>query len=177
MKNAIWGLSLLLSMCIGAFAQAQAPQPGPEASRLAMFVGNWQYEGAAKASPVGPAAKISGKQTGRLLVGGFALEFTGEETGALGGVKFGEVDVYDPASKSNRYLGYQNDGSLWQGSSSFEGNVLKFSGSQTVKGVSYWVRGSITFAADAKSYTQQAEISTDGKTWAPWFELKCTKVS
>jgi hypothetical protein len=142
-----------------------------------MFAGNWQYDGAAKASPLGPAAKITGKQTGRMLAGGFALELTGEETGVFGGTKFGEIDVYDTAAKANRYLGYQDDGSTWQGSSSFTGNVLKFSGTQTAKGVSYQVRGTITFAADGKSFTQQAEVSTDGKTWAPWWETKYTKVS
>jgi len=177
MRNRTWSLSLFLAICIGISAQSQAPQPGPEAKKLAMFVGNWQYEGAAKASPLGPAAKISGKQTARVVGGGFAVEFTGEETGVFGGVKWGETDVYDSAAKSNRYLGYQDDGSTWQGSSSISGNVLKFSGTQSAKGVSYQARGTITFAADGKSFTQQNEISTDGKTWALWFDVKCTKVS
>jgi hypothetical protein len=153
-----------------------APQPGPEAKKLAMLAGNWQYEGAAKASPLGPAAKISGKQTGRIVGGGVGVEFTGEETGTFGGVKWAETDVYDSASKSNRFLGHQDDGSIWQGSSSFSGNVLKFSGTQTAKGVSYQMRGTITFAADGKSYTQQNEISTDGKAWALWSDVKYTKL-
>jgi hypothetical protein len=177
MAKAVCSVMVFLTVFIGVSTQAQTPQPGPDAKKLAMFVGSWQYEGTAKASPLGPAAKIAGKQTGRLVGGGFAVALTGEESGVFGGIQWGETDVYDSASKSNRYLGYQNDGSIWQGSSSFSGNVLKFSGTQTAKGVSYWVRGAITFAPDGKSYTQQTEISTDGKTWAPWWELKCTKAS
>jgi len=177
MRRRIWTLILSLATVIGVSVQSQAPQPGAEAKKLAMFVGNWQYEGTAKASPLGPAAKVSGRQTVRLVGGGFAVEWTGEESGVLGTGKFGEIDVYDAALKANRYLGFQDDGSTWQGTSSFSGNVVKFSGTQSTKGTSYQVRGTMTFAADGKSFAQQVEISTDGKTWAPWMELKVTRVS
>jgi hypothetical protein len=30
--------------------------------------------------------------------------------------------------------------------------------------------------ADGKSYVQAVEISTDGTTWAPWFDVKVTKI-
>ena len=124
---------------------------------------------------IGPASKIAGKQTGRMVAGGVAIENTGEETGPFGGIQWGETDVYDPASKTYRYLGYQNDGAVWQGTASAAGNVWKYSGTMTVKGTSYRVRTEATFTPDGKSFTWKAEVSTDGKTWAPWAETKATK--
>ena len=176
MRKIIWCVMTLLVVAAG-FGRAQAPQPGPEAKRLAMWAGNWQYEGSAQASPLGPASKISGKQTGRVAAGGFAMQSTGEESGTFGGIQWGELDVYDPASKTYRYLGYQSDGSVWQGTASVAGNVWRFSGTMTVKGTSYQIRTEATFATDGRSFDWKAEVSTDGKTWAPWAQTKTTKVS
>ncbi len=177
MRKVIWGCLTLLAVGIGVSALAQAPQPGPEARKLATFAGNWQYEGDAKASPLGPASKISGKQTGRVVAGGFAIQNTGEESGPFGGVQWGETYVYDAASKTYQYLGYQNDGAIWQGSASVTGNVWRLTGTMTAKGTSYRIRTEAAFAPDGKSFTWKAEISTDGKSWAPWAETKNTKVS
>src|SRR5512139_3609048 len=90
----------LLVLGLSTLLAAQAPKPGPEAGKLAVWVGAWQYEGEAQANPLGPAAKVSGRQTARLVMNGFALEWTGEEKGPFGGVQFGEMDVYDPAAKN-----------------------------------------------------------------------------
>ena len=114
MRKCIWFCLVAIVFGIGVSALAQAPQPGAEAKKLAMFAGTWQYAGEAKASPLGPASKIAGKQTGRMVAGGFAIQNTGEESV----IQWGETDVYDPASKTYRYLGYRNDGAVWQGSGS-----------------------------------------------------------
>src|SRR5205809_11504 len=47
---------------------AQAPKPSPEVRKLEVWVGTWTYEGDAKATPIGPAAKVSGTQTGRMTL-------------------------------------------------------------------------------------------------------------
>ena len=177
MRKCIWFCLVAIVFGIGVSALAQAPQPGAEAKKLAMFAGTWQYAGEAKASPLGPASKIAGKQTGRMVAGGFAIQNTGEESGPFGAIQWGETDVYDPGSKTYRYLGYQNDGAIWQGSGSVTGNVWKFSGTMTVKGTSYQVRTEATFTPDGKSFTWKAEVSTDGKTWAAWAETKASKTS
>jgi hypothetical protein len=147
---------------------AQAPQPGAEAKRLAVFVGTWQYEGDAAATPMGAAAKVSGKQTGRIVMNGFALELTGEEKGPFGGVQWGEMDVYDAASKTYPYFGYQNDGTIWSGSGTLTGAIWHWTGTITSKGVTYKYRSEGSFSADGKTFTWKNAISTDGKTWTPW---------
>ena len=176
MRKSISVCLVALVLGIGVSALAQAPQPGPEAKKMAMFSGNWQYAGEAKATPFAPASKIAGKQTGRMAAGGFAIETTGQESGQFGAIQWGETDVYDAGSKTYRYLGYQNDGTLWQGTGSVAGNVWKYSGTMTVKGISYRVRNEATFTPDGKSFTWKSEGSTDGKTWAVWAETNTTKI-
>jgi len=179
MSKRTWGWVGVVAMTasIAVSAAAQAPQPGPEVGKLSAFAGNWQYEGSAKASPLGPASKISGKQTGRSLANGAAFASEGQESGPFGGILWGETDTYDAASKTYRYLGYQNDGSIWQGTGTVNGNVWKWDGTMTVKGTAYRVRSVATFTADGNSFTWKSDLSTDGgKTWTPWTETKTTKV-
>jgi hypothetical protein len=165
----------VLLLAVSTQGIAQAPQPGPDVKKLEVFVGTWRYEGDAKASPIGPAAKISGTQTGRMVMNGFALEWTGEEKGPFGGVQWGEMDVYDASSKSYPYLGYQNDGTIWSGNMVVSGNTWKGTGTMTSKGASYRVRAESSISADGKTFTWKAEISVDGKTWAPWAQATMTK--
>jgi len=175
MKRVVLFASVLLFLGMSASVVAQPPKPGPEVGKLAVWVGAWQYEGEAQASPLGPAAKVSGRQTGRLVMNGFALEWTGEEKGPFGGVQFGEMDVYDPAAKNYPYLGYQNDGTIWSGALIASGSTWKATGTITFKGTTYKLRQETSFSADGKSFTWKNEISTDGKTWIPWVQGKMTK--
>jgi hypothetical protein len=154
---------------------AQAPKPGPEVKKLEAWVGTWAYEGDAKATPMGPATKISGTQTSRMVLNGFGLEWKGEEKGLFGAIQWSETDVYDSAAKTYPFFGVQNDGVTWTGTNTIVGNVWKSTGTQTVKGVTYKTRAESTPSADGKSWTQKFELSTDGKTWMPFMDLKLTK--
>jgi hypothetical protein len=173
-KSMLSGLSVLL-FAVSTQALAQAPQPGPEVKKLEAWVGVWRYEGNAKASPMGPAAKIAGTQTGRMVMNGFALEWKAEEKGAFGGVQWGEMDAYDASAKNYPFFGYQNDGTIWWGDNAVSGNTWKVTQTIISKGTHYMVRGAGSFSADGKTYTWKVEISSDGKTWAPWTEGTMTK--
>jgi len=177
MRKLVWVFATTTMFAIAVSFLAQKAQPGPEAKKMSMFAGTWTYTGEAKATPLGPAAKINGKQTGRVTGEGFGFENNGQEMGPFGGINWSETDVYDPGSKTYRYLGYQSDGSVWQGTGTNSGNVWQYSGTMTVKGTSYSVRTEATFAADGKSFVWKAEVSTDGKTWMPWSETKTVKTS
>ncbi len=168
---------ILLSIVLLASIRgiAQTPQPGPEVKKLEAFVGTWQYEGEAKASPIGPASKISGTLTARLVMNGFALEWNGAEKGAFGGVQWGEIDVYDPPTKSYPYFGYQNDGTIWSGSNVVNGNVWRATGTITCEGVSYRFRQEASFSVDGQTWTWKSEISVDGETWKAWIQGTMTK--
>jgi hypothetical protein len=173
-KAMLFGLTLLV-FTLASLLAAQVSRPGPEAKKLAVWVGVWQYEGEAQATPLGPAAKISGRQTGRLVMNDFALEWAGEEKGPFGGVQWGEMDVYDASSGTHPYFGYQNDGTTWSGANVVAANAWKATGTLTSKGVSYKFRQETTLSADGKTGTWKSEVSTDGKTWIPFTQGKLTK--
>ena len=173
-KSLLSALSALL-LVVSTRLTAQAPKPGPDVKKLETWVGTWTYEGEAKATPLGAAAKIAGTQTARMIAGGFGLEWTAEEKGAFGAVQWSETDVFDPATKTYPYFGVQNDGTLWSGSNTVVGNVWKATGTFTVKGTTYKTRSESTPSADGKSWTQKFELSTDGKSWMPWMETRLTK--
>jgi hypothetical protein len=173
-KVMLFGWTLVL-LAVSAQGIAQTPQPGPEVKKLAVFAAKWRYEGEAMASPLGPAAKISGIQTGRMVMGGFALQWTGQEKGAFGSVQWSETDAYDASSKTYPYFGVQNDGTTWSGSNVVSGNVWKATGTITSKGVSYKFRQDATASADGNTWTWKSEISTDGKAWTPWTQGTNTK--
>jgi hypothetical protein len=163
--------------CAGsALAQtASTPQPSPEVKKLSMWAGTWKYQGSAPASALGPASTISGQQVGTISGNGFVLTLAGRENGQFGGVEWGETDIYDPGAKLYRYVGWQNDGMVWQGTYSFAGNVSHAEGTQTVKGKSYQARSTTTLAADGKSMDWKLETSADGKTWTLAATQKLTK--
>jgi hypothetical protein len=171
---------LLMALLIATTTsgRAQAPQPSADAKRLAMLVGTFEYEGASVDSPVGPAAKMVGKMTGRLLGGGAALEVTGTDpSGPFGGIQWGEVHTWDPSQKVYRLLGYQSDGQLWHGTSTVSGNVWRFTTTWVIKGTAFYSRVAQAFSADGRSYDWKSEVSTDGKTWVPFAQQKGRKVS
>lgn len=177
-RSALLILVAVLAVTGHSTSQAQAPQPSAEAKKLAMFVGTFEYEGASVASPVGPAAKIAGKMTGRFLPGGFALELTGgDASGPFGGIQWSEVHAYDAAEKVYRVMGHQTDGQIWYGWSSVSGNVWRYSFTWVVKGVAYHGRTEHAWSADGRSYDWKGEVSTDGKTWVPFAQQKGKKVS
>ncbi len=174
MQRARW-LALLFLALPAVSLVAQAPKPPAEAAKLALWVGTWKYEGDVKASPLGAAAKLSGTQTGRMVMNGFFLEWKGEEKGAFGGVQWSEMDGYDPVAKNYPFTGYQNDGTTSAGANVVSGDTWKMTGTLTVKGVVYRQRATGTFSANGKTYAWTADLSTDGKTWIPWVVGKSTK--
>ena len=160
---------------IAQTAPPSAPQPSPEVKKLAAWSGAWKYQGSAPATAFGPASTVSGQQVGTISGNGFVLILAGHENGQFGGVDWGETDIYDPGTKQYRYMGWQNDGLVWQGTYTFVGNTAHGEGTQTVKGKVYQARSTTAFAADGKSADWKLEISPDGKTWTLAGTQKMTK--
>lgn len=166
-KFTIIGASLVVLFgAMGAVAARSAAPPDQRS--LALWVGVWQSEGTALATPLGPAAKISGRQTGRLIANGLALEWVGEETGPFGAIKWGEVLAYDAAEKEFAFFGGQSDGMAWSGKGHQEPASWKWTGTLVSKGVSYRYRNETAFSADGNSVRWKNELSVDGKIWMPW---------
>lgn len=173
---AVLALSGLTVSVSASGVQSGPPAPGPELKKFAVMVGTWKYEGTAEKTALGPAAKVSGTQTGQLIMGGYVLQWTGQENGAFGGIQWGEMDAYDTAAKAYTFYGYQNDGTTWSGTYSIAGSTWKGTSTMVVKGTKYWARSEMVLAADGKSATWTQDLSTDGgKTWVKFQSQKLTK--
>jgi len=164
------GLAALLSAAI-LQAQTPAPKPGPEQQKLNIWVGDWTYEGENQATPLGPAGKYVGKQTVRPILGGFFVEWHGEDRFS----SWYEVDGYDALNKRFFWTGFGNDGNVSSVAYTIEGTKVEYSGTVILGEKQYKIRGTATFAADFMSFVDKRELSVDGQTWMPNFQSKSTK--
>ena len=168
----------MLSLLIAFFAtatQAQMPTPKPasELEKVGTFwVGHWTYEGEYKHSPLGTGGKITGELSAEKILGGHFIQFRWTEHGTSGETHGLEIDKYDPVEKIFATSEYHDDGSTASGAYTFNGNTCAYEGKFDVASKHYMAKNTIVFAADLMSYTSKGEISTDGKTWALWWEEK-----
>ena len=179
MKRLFVTVLLVLAMPCLAFGQVltpQPPKPGPEHQKLGIWVGNWTYEGETKATPLGPAGKVTGKNTTRPILGDFFVEFRGEEKGPGGAFEWVEIDGYDPVAKLFTWNGFQSDGSVYVVTYTLDGTTMTYSGTLQAGGKLVKIRGTCVFAADFNSNVQKTEVSVDGKALLPSFEGKASKV-
>jgi hypothetical protein len=171
-------ISILLFLLVFCFAtamqaQAPAPKPDPALKKLSVLVGHWTVDGEQKPGPLGPGGKSSGEFGGQMILGGFFFQGRWTAKGALGGLV---IWGYDAVNKNFDFDMFSGDGTRMSGVVTVSGNAFTWAGKVVAAGKPYPVRGQIVVAADLRSGTETGEISADGKTWAPWFETKYTKV-
>jgi hypothetical protein len=172
-------LALIAVACLAgtAFAQqSNPPQPNLENQKLAIWHGEWTYEGTTHTTVLGSGYKSAGRMTGRPVQNGFASEFLYVEKGSAGETRYLEIDFWDPAIKRYAYIYLGNDGYVERGSFAMKGNVTTYEGAFTAEGRPYKVRGVETVAPDGQSFTKQIELSADGNTWVPFSTSKYLKV-
>jgi len=172
-------ISLIAVMSISAvLVLGQAPhalKPGPEHQKLSAFVGNWTFEGEAKASPMGPAGKVTGTDRIQWLPGGFFLERRSEGKGPAGDMKALEIMGYDSAKKVYTYSYFDSMGAAGSGTMTVSGNTWNVTGTGSMGEKTLQERCALTFASGGTSLDVKCEGSTDGKTWTPTLEGKATK--
>lgn len=167
---------MLLLFTVSIQTQIQTPKPAPEMKNYEVFIGEWEYEGESKETPIGPAGKYTGTQTARFILNGFFMEWRWKEKGPYGEVEGFQVDWYDDAKKSYNYHWYQNDGTSGIGTVIVKENIWSVTSDIIHKGIEYHTRGTDIFAPDGMSFIWKKEISTDGKNWMPYFECNVKKV-
>jgi hypothetical protein len=167
---------LVSAVAVWTQAPASAPKPAPELKKLAVYVGQWKYDGEYKPGLMGPAGKATGDATCEMILRGFFLEWRWREQVTTVETRGFEVISYDPVSKTYPSSAFGDDGSSSLGAYVLDGNISCYSGKLAVGGKQYLSKVSEVFAADSMSFMQKAEISSDGNTWTPLFEAKFTKV-
>jgi len=168
------GLLVLLGAIAATAQTPPAPKPGPEHQKLQMFLGNWTFEGEAKAGPLGPGGKFTGSDREE-SVGGFFIQRNFQGKGPAGEIKGVAILGYDSAKKSYVTSSFGSDGTASTGTATVNGNTWTFNETAAFAGKPIQNRCTIAFANGNASYTVKCETSADGKSWSPTFEGKATK--
>jgi hypothetical protein len=125
-------------------AQNAAPKPGAEHKRLERMLGQWSYQGEAKASPLGPAGKITSSETCEWSDGGFGLVCRSKGTGPKGPVTVLSVMGYDPAQKTYTYYVISSQGDNFFIRGQVSGNVWTWTDDIQMDGKSMKIRATVT---------------------------------
>lgn len=170
-------LTLTLIALVAATAtRAQAPTPTAEHKRLAYFVGTWQGENDMKASPFGPAGKMTSKEACQWFEGGFHMVCRTEMSGVMGAMKGMGILSYDSAQKSYVYYGIDSMGTNDTGRGTLSGQTWTWtSEGRTPDGQPVKSRYVMTIASPT-AYTMVWESSIAGGAWTRIMEGKNTKV-
>ncbi|HEU0275118.1 MAG TPA: DUF1579 family protein [Candidatus Udaeobacter sp.] len=156
----------------GQPSAAQLPKPGPEAQKLAYYLGTWEGQGETKGGPFGPAGKLSSTITCDWFTGGFQLVCRGEERGPTGKRAFLNILAYDEKAKAYAEYGISSLGeSEYSTGGSLVGNKRIFV--KDLDGIK--LRYTETQVSPVL-YTYLAEASKDGGPWTVIAEGKVTKV-
>jgi hypothetical protein len=175
MKVALSCVVCVVIVSSALVAQAPEMKPGPEHKRIGFFAGEWNYEGEAKESPLGPGGKTSGTETCEWFAGGFQLVCRTKGTGPKGpGTGMG-VMSYDPARKAYTYYAISSHGDniFVRGQSS--GKVWTWNDEATIEGKPMKVRATVTEETPT-SYAFRLEASVGGAPMTVVEEGKATKV-
>jgi hypothetical protein len=169
-------LCLLFSIIVSVSVMAQSPAaaPGAEHKRLDPFVGRWNIEGVAQASPYGPAGKLTSVDTFEWMPGGFFM--THRWDSRQGGVEIKGMEVigYDRNSKVYTSRFFDNLGNTGAFRATTQGQTWTWTGDTQVGGKPLKERCT-TIAATAATFTTKCEYSTDGAKWLANFDLKATR--
>jgi VCBS repeat-containing protein len=142
-------------------------RPGPEHERLNAFVGTWKTEGETRASPLGPAARITAVDTYEWFPGGFFLVH--HVDARVGDEEIKVIEIIGHDASNGRYFTRSFDS---QGNAgTYEVSVRD--GRWTFTGKSE--RATVQVSADGKTMTANWERSEDGSTWLPWMDVKLTR--
>jgi len=136
-------VAILLGTAI-VVAQTAAPKPGPEHKRLERMLGQWNYEGEAKASPLGPAGKVTGLETCEWFQGGFGVVCRTKGTGPKGPMTTMSVMSYDAARKAYTYYAISSQGDNIFVRGNISGNVWTFEDTMQAEGQAMKIRATVT---------------------------------
>ena len=172
----VWS-GIVVGLLVTARAQAPAPpKPGPEHQRLAYFVGKWTAEGEMKASPMGPAGKVTSVDTCEWFEGHFSVICRSEGKSPAGPMKSVGILGYSAEEKVYTYYGTDNSGTVM--TSVPRGTVKSDTWTYTDEALmgGKKVKSRITLKElSPASYTFLMEMQGPDGKWMPIMESKNTK--
>jgi hypothetical protein len=162
---------------LGSLALAQPPgppKPGAEQKALGYFVGKWKTEADMKASPFGPAGKMTSTDNCEWFTGNFQVVCKSDGKGPTGAMTSMGILSYDSNAKAYKYYGFDSMGMGDLATGTKSGGTWTFTSTIDMQGKKIHSRFTITEGGPT-AYTFKWESSADGKTWASVLEGKSTK--
>ena len=174
MKNIGMIFAAWLVLAAAALAQMDMPKPGPEHKKLDIFAGSWTLDGDTKASPMGPAGKVTETEKCEWMEGDFYLVCHTDFKTTMGNGSGISVLGYSAEDKGYTYREFNSWGESMDSKGSFDGDTWTWTsdekmGNTVVKGRFVMKMTSST------SYTFTYETSSDGAKWTTVVDGKATR--
>ena len=153
------GAFLVAPALLSAQAAPQAPKPGPEVQKLAVFAGNWTEAAEMKPSPMGPGGKMNATSTCEWFSGGFYLVCRSNGTTPQGPMQALGILGYSAERQKYTYYGIDNSGMPAEPAyGTVNGNTWTWEGQGTMGGASFKSRYTMTMASNDE-YSWKWEMS------------------
>jgi hypothetical protein len=166
-------LSILVGMVL-AQEPPKMPTPGSEQQRLKYFVGKWNYEFTMKASPYGPAGKLTGTDQNEMMSGGFFLVSRSSGKGTFGALKGLAIFGYDSDDSVYTYYSVNNWGEKEMSTGTVDGDTWTWNADSKMGGKTVKTRFTIKEVSKT-SYTMKFDAASDDGEWQTIMEGKATK--
>jgi hypothetical protein len=163
-----------------ALAQTSSvpPKPGPEVKKLGVFVGKWKVVGDVKpGGGMGPGGKVTGAASCEWIFGGFGVLC--DETATTPGMgELRDVVIYGYDADAKQYVLTQvtNPGYVWKCLGSVDGDTWTWSGEQTGKSKTYFLRFTTKWTSK-DSYDFKNEIGPNADSMAVMMDGKETRLT
>jgi hypothetical protein len=145
-----------------------APKPGPEHTRLEVFIGKWINEGETVAVPAAPSSKIVTSDVYEWIPGRFAVLHTAY--GRIGDLDVGGVEILGYDAESGQYTShfFDSQGHVTVDELIYDDGKWIWSGER--------IRTTSEFSEDGKSQRSLHEQTEDGVEWRLAMDVTLRKV-
>jgi hypothetical protein len=174
MKNFGMICAAWLALTAAALAQMDMPKPGPEHKKLDIFAGSWTLDGDTKASPMGPAGKVTETEKCEWMEGDFYLVCHTDFKTTMGNGSGISVLGYSAEDKGYTYREFNSWGEFTDSKGSVDGDIWIWTSDEKMGGT--MVKGRFTMKITSPtSYDFTFEMSQDGTKWTTFMDGKATK--
>jgi hypothetical protein len=174
MKTLAITLAAWLALAAAAFAQTEAPKPGPEHKKLDYFAGTWTLTGDMKPGAMGPGGSMTENERCMWMEGNFFLVCHADFNSSMGNGTGVSVMGYSTEEKAYTYREFNSWGEFEDSRGSVDGNNWIWTSDEKMGGQTMKARFTMKIVSPT-TYNFTWETSQDGKTWTAVMDGKATK--